>query len=83
MGFADKVIKQRGNLLYLVTGKDSTGQRAYYYLLVDKPKLEGFLQAFDKPGMELTDFGKVIVSGYGDEPPAEVDAEIKQKYGSA
>lgn len=83
MGFADKVIKQRGHLLYLVTGKDSTGQKAYYYLLVDKPKLQSFLDAFDKSDMELTDFGRIITSGYGDEAPAEVEAEMKEKYGNA
>ncbi len=78
----DRIIRERGNLLYLVTGNDSSGQPAYYYILVDKPKLQPFLAAFTKDDLELTDYGRIIQSGYGEHPPQDVEAEIKKKYGS-
>lgn len=83
MAQTDKILRKRGHLFYLVTGKDHTGQSAYYYILVDKHRHSAFLKAFDKPNMELTDYGKVIVSGYGGMPPEELQEEMRKKYGNA
>lgn len=79
----DKILRERGHLFYLVTGKDDTGEAAYYYILVDKHKQAAFLEAFNQPDMELTDYGKVIVSGYGEMPPDDLQEEMKKKYGDA
>ncbi len=80
----DKIIKQRAHLIYLITGKDHTDRAAYYYLLVDKPRVNAFLKAFEQPDdMELTDYGRLLFSGYGAMPPESVQNELQTKYGNA
>ncbi len=78
--FMDHLIRSRTDLCFQVMGRDSTGEVAWYFILVDKEKKEQFLN--HKPGdsYDLADYGKIIASGYGEEVPEDVKKSLKEKY---
>ncbi len=67
-------------LIYLVHGDDN-GRNAWYYILVDRLKVQMFLKAMKSPTINLDDYGKVLYSAYGDNPPESVTQKLKDEYG--
>ncbi len=79
--FVDKLIAKKGHLVHKLKAKDSTGRWAYYFVLVEPPREQAFMQAIESKGtIDLEDFGKVIASCYGEEPSDEVKEYLKEKY---
>lgn len=76
---ATKIISERGELLYLVKGRNN-GLLYWAYLLVDKAKEPSFLQSIGGD-MVLQKFGHILCWGEGDTVPAYAKKELKQKYG--
>lgn len=81
MGFVDKVVSSQGEYFYKVNATDSTGRRAFYYILVDKLKLKQFLSLKSDGRYDLADYGRIIASGYGEEPTEDARKMLKVKYG--
>ncbi|MDX1949776.1 MAG: hypothetical protein SFT90_04680 [Rickettsiales bacterium] len=79
--FMDHLINSRGDLCYKVTGRDITGRNAWYFILVDKEKKDAFLKHKSGDSYNLEDYGKIIISGYGDSVPPDVQEMLKEKYG--
>lgn len=80
--FVDKLIAKKGHLIHKLKAKDSTGRWAYYFVLVEPPREQAFLDALDSnESIDLEDFGKVIASNYGEEPSEDVKKMLKDKYG--
>lgn len=72
--------KMQAELIYLVKGIDA-GRNAWYYVLVDRLKVQLFLKALNDDIIHLENYGKILYSAYGDEPPAEITNELKDEYG--
>ena len=66
--------------IYLIRGVDA-GRNAWYYVLVERLKVQLFLKALNDEVIHLEKYGKILYSAYGDEPPAEVTQAIKDEYG--
>jgi hypothetical protein len=66
--------------IYLVKGVDA-GRNAWYYVLVEKLKVQLFLKALNDDIIHLEKYGKILYSAYGDEPPASITKLIKDEYG--
>lgn len=80
--FADKIIAQKGHLIHKIQATDITGERAYYFLLVEAHKEKSLTDIIQsKKDFDLQDYGKIIASCYGEEPSEEVKAFLKDKYG--
>jgi hypothetical protein len=62
-----------------VLAKDSTGREAYYYIMVDDHKMPAFEKALSSGSLKLTDYGKIIASGYG-APSAETKQKMFDEY---
>jgi len=75
--------KNEGDRVYLVRGKDK-GMECWHYLLVvdDDETIEMFHAKIRSGNIDVNDFGEVIKSGWGQDPPNEVREWIDQKYGS-
>ncbi|XP_022777644.1 ankyrin-1-like [Stylophora pistillata] len=69
-----KYKENAGERIYLVRGKDR-GKPVWHYLLVQKALLPLFLR---KIKLNVTDFGKVLKSGWGKDPPESVREEITE-----
>lgn len=78
--FMDHVINSRADLCFKVTGRDVTGEVAWYFILCDKDKKEAFLKHKEGDSYNLEDYGKIIASGYGDKVPEDVQKTLKEKY---
>ncbi|GFR03854.1 uncharacterized protein TNCT_490682, partial [Trichonephila clavata] len=69
----DQVIKDKEK--YKVRGKDR-GQKAWHYVLIDKDKEEMFLEQSKKKSkiglLDVADYGKILYSGWGENPPQSV-----------
>ncbi len=74
----DRIITNEKNV-YLVRGKDD-GKAAWHYVLVDEEKLENFKVKVASGQMDVADYGKVLFSGWGKDPPQEKVDIIDKKY---
>lgn len=81
MSFAAKVTSSQNELVYLVRGKDK-GEAAWHYILIkNKATLPLFLKAIDTDSVDIATFGKILHSGWGENPPEEVVEDIKKRFG--
>lgn len=72
--------KMQAELIYLVKGIDA-GRNAWYYVLVERLKLQLFLKALNDEIIHLENYGKILYSAYGDDPSAEITTKLKDEYG--
>jgi len=77
---ADAARRSRSDLIYLVRGKDR-GRSAWHYVLVDKDKREMFLAKSRTGSMDVADYGEILRSGWGENPPQEVIDKINEEFG--
>ena len=68
-------------LLYLslVRGKDR-GKAAWHYVLVDEEKEEQFKEQVKTGNIDVANFGKVLHSGWGEDPPQTIRDEISKRF---
>ena len=79
MTFLQKLSTSRPELLYIVRGEDA-GKHCWHYILVDKMKVEAFKKDLKAAGIYLSQYGKILVSGWGENPPEDIDTKIKAEY---
>jgi len=72
--------KMQAEQIYLVKGVDA-GRNAWYYVLVERLKVQLFLKALNDDIIHLENYGKILFSAYGDEPPSDVTLQLKDEYG--
>ena len=65
----DRIINT--DYVYLVRGKDE-GRPAWHYVLVDKEKVEEFKAQVAAGTIDVTEYGQVLRSGWGENPSKEV-----------
>lgn len=70
-----------GDRVYLVRGLDE-GRRAWYYVLVrdDDDVVAAFKEGLKAETINLEDYGKILESGYGKDPPNEVKDQMEKNY---
>ena len=79
MSFLEKIKSSRSELLYLVRGKDK-GEKCWHYVMVDKFKLPLFKEKLKTGSLDVADFGQILQSGWGENPPEDIVAKIKAEY---
>lgn len=79
-GFVER-LKVNPADLYLVRGKDSTGRPAWYYFRVGRGKKQAFETASKRGGVQLNEYGTILLSGYGKSPPPDVVKRMFDEYG--
>ena len=79
--FTDIIKSSRSSDVYLIRGKDTTNRRAWYYLLVEKTKKRLFENDVKSSQMQLTDYGTIVYSGYGENPPEDIRQKMEDEYG--
>ena len=76
----DSIKSSKSDLIYLVKGIDDNRQ-AWYYVLVERLKLSLFLKALNDDIIHLENYGEVLYSAYGENPPEEITNSLKAEYG--
>ena len=72
-----KYNKSAGERMYLVRGKNR-GKLAWYYVQVEKALLPLFLRRANGGSLDVADFGLVLKSGWGEDPPENVKKNINE-----
>ena len=68
-----------GPSIYLVRGKDR-GRPAWHYVHVKDTLLTEFLEKTRGGSLDVADYGEVLSSGWGDDPPADLADSIDRDY---
>lgn len=76
----DPTNASKADLIYLVKGVDDN-RNAWYYVLVERLKLSLFLKALNDEIIHLENYGQILYSAYGDEPPQDITDKLKKEYG--
>jgi hypothetical protein len=79
MNAVKKIKALQEGTLFLVQGKDG-GQSAWHYVLVGRLKLVLFKQKLKNGELDVAQYGRILHSGWGEKPPAELAQEMKQVY---
>jgi hypothetical protein len=80
--FADREIARQGHLVHKLKARDSTGEWAYYFVLVQPQKERLFMERIGGDGMiDLEAYGRVIASNYGEEPSPQTRQLLKERFG--
>lgn len=79
MSWVSKIESERGDQVYLVRGEDR-GRQAWHFVLVDKLKLSLFLKKIATKSLDLEDCGKVLYSGWGEDPPEAIVKKVEDEY---
>lgn len=80
--FAQKLEQKRPQNIYLVTGgRDHTARPAWYYVQVEPHLKLRFERAIKSGAMNVSEFGRILESGYGEKPPELTRARMKRDYG--
>lgn len=78
MSFTSKIIGK--SPIYLITCQDSEGQYCFYFVLSTPEKMR-MLDAVQTGTFNVSDYGKIIESGYGKTPSPEVRKKLHDEYG--
>lgn len=78
--FLDKVKTSMNSNIFLVKGS-AMGMNCWYYVLVDKNKLIKFKAEFQtkKDDFNLTDYGTILKSGWGQEPAPYIQQKMERE----
>ncbi len=68
-----------GDLVWLVRGKDA-GRPAWHYVMISRSKLALFRRAISTGSLDVSDYGSILESGWGEDPPQESVARIRERY---
>ena len=63
--------------IYLVRGEDR-GKPAWHFVLVAKDLVSFFLRRTNGSSLDVTDFGRVLKSGWGKDPPEDIRKSIRE-----
>ncbi len=74
-------LKPRDFVVYLSQGFFD-GKPTWHYLEVNKMKLPLLLKEAGNQQIDLVNYGKIVFSGFGNEPPASVKQYLEKKYGN-
>jgi tetratricopeptide (TPR) repeat protein len=75
-----KTAAEEGALIYLVRGKDE-GREAWHLVKIARSKLAAFKQELQTRSLDVSEYGDIIRSGWGKDPPEEVMKELTEQYG--
>jgi hypothetical protein len=82
----EKIVnKNKADLLFLIKSKDVKNNKdAWWYLLCkDKNSAIIFSNKIKKEDVNLSDYGKILYSGFGEEPPYKIVKQIEIDYNIA
>ncbi|CAK5014006.1 unnamed protein product [Meloidogyne enterolobii] len=75
------------NRIYIMRGISSCyfsfiTSPAWHYLLVDKDKKEAFLGKCKTGSMDVANYGQILYSGWGKDPPQDIKDKLNEEYGT-
>ncbi len=78
--FLNLAKKSRTGDVWLLRTRDRNNRACYFYMRID-PLKKSILDRKKGETLTITDYGTVLESGFGENPPAGVAARMKAEYG--
>lgn len=80
MKFTQTHTSKKGKYIYKIQSADREGRRVWFFIMVNPAKTKTFLNIKKKSMINLSDYGEILMSGFGDAPPQEAIDEINAQY---
>jgi len=80
LAFTAKLQSSRSELVWLLNAVDKD-KACWYYLQVEKTKLQLFKAKLKTGKFKLTDYGKILYSGWGEKPAESIRQKIREQFG--
>lgn len=68
-------------LMILCRGKDAMGRPIWAYLCIKPSMAMAFKEARARGNIDISEYGTVLESGSGEEPPANIKTRMERDYG--
>lgn len=66
--------------IFLVRGTDTHNQAVWHYVEVKKAKRDFFARQSGRASLDLLNYGKIILSGFGQNPPEDAVRFMRETY---
>ena len=66
--------------VYKVRGKDKD-KPAWHFVFVDEDKVQQFKDKIDTGNIDVADYGEVLYSGWGEDPPQDIIDKVDHRFG--
>jgi len=73
--------KYKTGRIFLITGKDSSGRAAWYYVRISATKSIRFEKLNGADSLNLNDWGEIIRSGFGKSPQQSIRKWAEDELG--
>jgi len=80
MSHVDKLLKSRKGNVILIIGKNG-GQDAWWFVSPRKGKYDSLVKNASRQSVNFTDYGTILLSGWGDYPDDASMDKISSEYG--
>ncbi len=80
--FLQQVSTGRKELVYLVTGTHQD-RAAWHYVQVDKARMVHFEHGLKGGALNVGEYGTVLYSGWGEQPPQYIIEELEAQFEAA
>ena len=77
--FSEKILANKASKLFLVRGVSSE-KPVWHFILVDELKLALYEKAVAFDSIDLANYGKVLHSGWGENPPEEIVQKLRTQF---
>ena len=81
MSFVQKIRLSNASNVCLILSQDVQGRSCYFYLRIHPAKKELVKRLDPSRVTDLTHYGEVIASGFGESPTTELQAQMKMEHG--
>lgn len=68
-------------LIILCRGRDVENKPIWAYLCIKPSMASAFKYARERGGLDIADYGTIIESGDGEEPPSDIKTRMERDYG--
>ena len=75
-----KLMQREARPIHFVRAKDSIGRDCYFFIMSSDQKMDRLETQLNQSGIDLTDFGSIVASGFGTEPSEAVTDMLKKHY---
>ena len=86
MGIAQRIAPRiltqaKGDIFLVQGGIDASGRKSWYFVRVQSSKVRAFLAAVAQKHINISQYGEIVVSGFGETPPTHVVEHMRIAHG--
>ena len=81
LSFQDKLSLQKNYGVVLCTSQTDMGRPFFHYVMADRKAIDQMQRDYESAThVNFTDYGEILLSGWGEKPPAEYEMIISEYF---